>query len=72
MIGLTRGMAKSYGIPGWGLWVDTWREWEKPPAFTPNDVERVLYEGWFYGAKYFFFEQGNFFGSLTEIGITNI
>jgi len=66
MIGLTRGMAKSYGIPGWGLWVDTWREWEKPPAFTPNDVERVLYEGWFYGAKYFFFEQGNFFGSFNR------
>ena len=66
MIGLTRGMAKSYSIPEWGLWVDTWREWEKPPAFTPNDVERVLYEGWFYGAKYFFFEQGNFFGSFDR------
>ena len=66
MIGLTRGMANSYGIPEWGLWVDTWREWIKPPAFTPNDVERALYEGWFYGAKYFFFEQGNFFGTLDR------
>ncbi len=64
MIGLTRGMASSYNIPTWGLWVDTWREWIKPPAFTPNDVERALYEGWFYGAKYFFFEQGTFFGTL--------
>lgn len=66
MIGLTRGMARSYNIPAWGLWVDTWREWEKPPAFIPNDVERALYEGWFYGAKYFFFEQGNFFGSFNR------
>jgi len=66
MIGLTRGMASSYDIPAWGLWVDTWREWIKPPAFTPNDVERALYEGWFYGAKYFFFEQGNFFGTLDR------
>jgi hypothetical protein len=66
MIGLTRGMARSYNIPAWGLWVDTWREWEKPPAFTPNDVERALYESWFYGAKYFFFEQGNFFGSFNR------
>jgi len=66
MIGLTRGMVNTYNIPSWGLWVDTWREWEKPPAFTPNDVERALYEGWFYGAKYFFFEQGNFFGTLNR------
>jgi hypothetical protein len=66
MIGLTRGMTKTYNIPAWGLWVDTWREWIKPPAFTPNDVERALYEGWFYGAKYFFFEQGNFFGTLNR------
>lgn len=66
MIGLARGMVNSYNIPAWGLWVDTWREWEKPPAFTPNDVERALYEGWFYGAKYFFFEQGNFFGTLDR------
>jgi LPXTG-motif cell wall-anchored protein len=66
MIGLTRGIAKSYDIPAWGLWVDTWREWIKPPAFTANDVERALYEGWFYGAKYFFFEQGNFFGTLNR------
>jgi len=66
MIGLARGMANSYNIPAWGLWVDTWREWIKPPAFTPNDVEKALYEGWFYGAKYFFFEQGCFFGSLDR------
>ncbi len=66
MIGLTRGMANSYNIPAWGLWVDTWREWIEPPAFTPNDVERALYEGWFYGAKYFFFEQGCFFGTLAR------
>mgnify|MGYP001086580881 CR=1 FL=1 len=66
MIGLARGMANTYDIPAWGLWVDTWREWEKPPAFTANDVERALYEGWFYGAKYFFFEQGNFFGTLNR------
>lgn len=67
MIGLTRGMAKSYDIPAWGLWVDTWREWRKPPEFTPNDVERALYEGWFYGAKYFFFEQGTFFGTFDRL-----
>ncbi|MFA5364433.1 MAG: hypothetical protein WC325_04540 [Candidatus Bathyarchaeia archaeon] len=66
MIGLTRGMAKSFDIPDWGIWVDTWREWVKPPAFSPNDVERALYEGWFYGARYFFFEQGNFFGTLNR------
>jgi hypothetical protein len=66
MIGLTRGITKSYEISAWGLWVDTWREWIIPPAFTPNDVERALYEGWFYGAKYFFFEQGNFFGTLNR------
>jgi len=66
MIGLTRGMVNTYNIPEWGLWVDTWREWILPPAFTPNDVERALYEGWFYGAKYFFFEQGNFFGTLNR------
>jgi hypothetical protein len=68
MIGLARGMKKTYDIPAWGLWVDTWREWKKPPAdFTPNDVERALYEGWFYGAKYFFFEQGCFFGTLNRV-----
>jgi hypothetical protein len=67
MIGLARGMANTYDIPAWGLFVDTWREWEKPPAFTPNDVERALYEGWFYGAKYFFFEQGCFFGTLDRV-----
>jgi hypothetical protein len=66
MIGLARGMVNSYDIPAWGLWIDTWREWIKPPAFTPNDVERALYEGWFYGAKYFFFEQGTFFGTLDR------
>ena len=66
MIGLARGMVNSYNIPAWGLWVDTWREWTKPPAFTPNDVERALYEGWYYGAKYFFFEQGCFFGTLAR------
>ncbi len=66
MISLARGMVNSYNISAWGLWVDTWREWTKPPAFTPNDVERALYEGWFYGAKYFFFEQGNFFGTLDR------
>jgi hypothetical protein len=67
MIGLARGMKNSYNIPAWGLWVDTWREWIKPPAdFTPNDIEKALYEGWFYGAKYFFFEQGCFFGSLER------
>jgi LPXTG-motif cell wall-anchored protein len=66
MIGLARGMANSYNIPAWGLWVDTWREWTKPPAFTPNEVEKALYEGWFYGAKYFFFEQGCFFGTLDR------
>ncbi len=67
MIGLTRGMKNSYNIPAWGLWVDTWREWRFPPGgFTGNDVERSLYEGWFYGAKYFFFEQGNFFGTLNR------
>ena len=67
MIGVTRGLTNSYDIPAWGLWVDTWREWVKPPAdFTGNDVERALYEGWFYGAKYFFFEQGNFFGTLDR------
>jgi hypothetical protein len=66
MIGLTRGMVNTYNIPAWGLWVDTWREWIKPPAFTSNDVERALYEGWFYGAKYFFFEQGNFYGTLDR------
>ncbi|MFZ7136978.1 MAG: hypothetical protein ACOWW1_00950 [archaeon] len=67
MIGLTRGMKNSYDIPAWGLWVDTWREWILPPGgFTGNDVERALYEGWFYGAKYFFFEQGNFFGTLDR------
>jgi hypothetical protein len=66
MIGLARGMAKTYDIPAWGMYVDTWREWVQPPAFTANDVERALYEGWFYGAKYFFFEQGNFFGTLDR------
>ena len=66
MIGLTRGIANSYNIPAWGLWVDTWREWTKPPAFTPEEVESALYEGWFYGAKFFFFEQGNFFGTLSR------
>ena len=67
MIGLTRGMKNSYDIPAWGLWVDTWREWRFPPGgFTGNDVERALYEGWFYGAKSFFFEQGNFFGTLNR------
>lgn len=67
MIGLARGMAKSYNVPAWGLWIDTWREWRYPPAdFTPSDVERALYEGWFYGARYFFFEQGNFFGTLNR------
>jgi hypothetical protein len=67
MIGLARGMTKTYGIPAWGLFIDTWREWEYPPAdFTGNDVERALYEAWFYGAKYFFFEQGNFFGTLNR------
>lgn len=65
MIGLARGMVNSYNIPAWGLWVDTWREWIEPPAFTPNDVERALYEGWSYGAKYFFFEQGCFFGTIA-------
>jgi hypothetical protein len=66
MMGLARGMVNSYNIPAWGLWVDTWRGERLPPAFTPNDVERALYEGWFYGAKYFFFEQGNFFGTLDR------
>ncbi|MFX0067277.1 MAG: hypothetical protein ACFFC7_34565, partial [Candidatus Hermodarchaeota archaeon] len=66
MIGLARGMVNCYNIPEWGLWVDTWRGWNKPPNFTSNDVERALYEGWFYGAKYFFFEQGNFFGTLDR------
>jgi len=67
MIGLTRGMKNSFDIPAWGLWVDTWREWRLPPGgFTGNDVERALFEGWFYGAKYFFFEQGNFFGTLDR------
>jgi len=67
MIGLARGMTKTYNIPAWGLFVDTWREWEEPPAdFLPNDVERALYEAWFYGAKYFFFEQGCFFGTLNR------
>ncbi|MCJ7613207.1 hypothetical protein MUO71_00370, partial [Candidatus Bathyarchaeota archaeon] len=58
MIGLARGMVNTYDIPAWGLWVDTWKEWTEPPEFTPNSVERALYEAWFYGAKYFFFEQG--------------
>jgi hypothetical protein len=66
MIGLARGMVNSYNIPAWGLWIDTWKEWTQPPAFTPNDVEKALYEGWFYGAKYFFFEQGCFFGTLDR------
>lgn len=66
MISLARGMINSYDIPAWGLWVDTWREWQKPPAFTPSEVKHALYEGWFYGAKYFFFEQGNFFGTLNR------
>jgi hypothetical protein len=67
MTGLARGMKKTYDIPAWGLWVDTWREWVKPPAdFSASDVERALYEGWFYGAKYFFFEQGCFFGTLDR------
>ncbi len=66
MMGLARGMVNSYNIPAWGLWVDTWRGYTVPPAFTPNDVERALYESWFYGAKYFFFEQGNFFGTLDR------
>jgi len=67
MIGLARGMQKTYNIPAWGLFVDTWREWVLPPAdFSASDVERALYEGWFYGAKYFFFEQGNFFGTLDR------
>ena len=66
MIGLTRGMTRTYDIPAWGLWVDTWRGMIQPPAFTPSDVEDALYEGWFYGAKYFFFEQGNFFGTLDR------
>ncbi len=72
MIGLARGMQKTYNIPAWGVFVDTWREWEPPPAdFLPNDVERALYEAWFYGAKYFFFEQGNFFGTLNRTGWPN-
>lgn len=66
MIGLARGMVYSFNIPAWGLWVDTWRGWNMPPNFTSNDVERALYEGWFYGAKYFFFEQGNFYGTLDR------
>jgi LPXTG-motif cell wall-anchored protein len=67
MIGLARGMQKTYDIPAWGLFVDTWREWMLPPAdFSASDVERALYEGWFYGAKYFFFEQGCFFGTLDR------
>jgi len=67
MIGLARGMQKTYDIPAWGMFVDTWREWELPPAdFSASDVERALYEGWFYGAKYFFFEQGCFFGTLDR------
>jgi hypothetical protein len=67
MIGLARGMQKTYDIPAWGIFVDTWREWELPPAdFSASDVERALYEGWFYGAKYFFFEQGCFFGTLDR------
>jgi hypothetical protein len=72
MIGLARGMQKTYNIPAWGLFIDTWREWEVPPAdFTGSDVERALYEAWFYGAKYFFFEQGNFFGTLNRTGWAN-
>ncbi len=66
MVALARGMKNAYGIPAWGLWVDTWREWIEPPNFTRNDVESVLYEGWFYGAKYFIFEQGCFFGTLDR------
>ena len=66
MIGLARGMVNTYDIPAWGLWVDTWKEWTEPPEFTPNSVERALYEAWFYGAKYFFFEQGNFFGTFDR------
>lgn len=66
MISLARGMINTYNISDWGLWVDTWKEWTKPPAFSSNDVERALYEAWFYGAKYFFFEQGNFFGTLER------
>ena len=30
-------------------------------------MERALYEGWFYGAKYFFFEQGTFFGTFDRL-----
>lgn len=66
MIGLARGMTNSYNIPAWGLWVDTWREWVVPPAFSAEDVERALNEGLMYGAKYFFFEQGCFFGTLDR------
>ena len=66
MIGLARGMKNSYNIPEWGLWVDTWREWVKPPAFSAEAVERALNEGLMYGAKYFFFEQGCFFGTLDR------
>lgn len=66
MIGLARGMKNSYNIPAWGLWVDTWREWVKPPAFSAESVERALNEGLMYGAKYFFFEQGCFFGTLDR------
>ena len=67
MIGLARGMVNTYNISSWGLWVDTWKEWTKPPAnFSSNDIERALYEAWFYGAKYFFFEQGNFFGTFDR------
>lgn len=66
MIGSARGMTNSYNIPAWGLWVDTWKGMNLPPAFNASDVEAALYEGWFYGAKYFFFEQGNFFGTLDR------
>ncbi len=66
MIGLARGMKNSYDIPSWGLWIDTWREWVKPPAFSAEAVERALNEGLMYGAKYFFFEQGCFFGTLNR------
>ena len=66
MIGLARGMVNTYNIPSWGLWIDTWRGWTDPPAYSPNDVERALYEGWFYGAKYFFFEQACFFGTWND------
>ncbi|MEJ2271493.1 MAG: hypothetical protein P8X91_03200, partial [Candidatus Bathyarchaeota archaeon] len=66
MISLARGMINTYNISNWGLWIDTWKEWTKPPAFSSNDVQRALYEAWFYGAKYFFFEQGNFFGTLDR------